>query len=226
MQRQHTPSNGLAALTPSQLLAAFQLPAYRLYPLLHSLGTWPAGVWHATNAHALPRGSLLVVQLHPSSNSLQLQLPRPRVLEPPPPGGAGAWDLQPSFALAVSPASAAGCPPTWQLSAASGLHCALQLSLDGQQLMLHRSLQPRAPPATPGMRTLVSGGPAAQPQQQGGPALASLARYLGLHSGRLQLESLQYRRVQLPQPTVCQAPAGLEGAGLALLDQHQVRYFL
>lgn len=122
-----------------------------------------------------------------------------------------------------------------------GLHCSLQLSLDGRSLIVHRGQQLRPPPPAAGHRTILPSAPAAGsssasgsssaggggrqdlsgPSASASEALASLASYLGLHTGaRIQLESITYRRVQLPTPAELEAVEG-EPPGLALLRRHQ-----
>lgn len=59
------------------------------------------------------------------------------------------------------------------------------------------------------------------PSSSAGEALASLASYLGVHSNaRILLESITYRRVQLPAPADLEPVEG-EPPGLALLRRHQ-----
>lgn len=95
-----SPSNGLAALSSLGLRDALRLPSYRsLFQVLHALGSWPAGLWYATNESAGPRGRLLVVQLHLPSSSLRLQAPQHRVLTGPVPA-EDAWELRPGWAVA------------------------------------------------------------------------------------------------------------------------------
>ena len=124
-----------------------------------------------------------------------------------------------------------------------GLHCSLQLSLDGRSLVVHRSQQLRPPPPAAGHRTILPTAPAASsssgsfgssssgsgsgrrgllmPSSSAGEALASLASYLGVHSNaRILLESITYRRVQLPAPADLEPVEG-EPPGLALLRRHQ-----
>lgn len=279
-----SPSNGLAALTAPALRGALRLPSYHcLYKALHQLGSWPAGIWYATNDSALPCGRLLVAQLHPPSGTLRLQPPRHHVLNGPAPA-ADAWELRPGWCIraeageggiwvrsmdgsqgnamasatqaARAPLAACSLPhpaaPSFLLqvgveaidNATGALHCAMQLSLDGRSLIMHRSQQRRRPPPAAGHRTLLpaapegsggasgsggatgsgsgSGGSNSVPSSSAGQALASLAAYLGLHNARLLLESISYCRVQLPAPADLEAVAG-EPPGMALLRRHQAR---
>lgn len=92
-----SPSNGLAALSAPALRDALRLPSCRsLYQALHRLGSWPAGLWYATNESAGLHGRLLVVQLHPPSGSLRMQPPQHRTLIDHVPG-AEAWHLRPGW---------------------------------------------------------------------------------------------------------------------------------
>ncbi|KAI7846062.1 hypothetical protein COHA_000428 [Chlorella ohadii] len=240
-----SPSNGLAALSSPGLRDALRLPSYRsLFQVLHALGSWPAGLWYATNESAGPRGRLLVVQLHLPSGSLRLQAPQHRVLTGPVPA-EDAWELRPGWAVAFD-ASAEATKVSVGPSGGSpgGLHCSLQLSLDGRSLIVHRGQQLRPPPPAAGHRTILPSAPVAGsssasgsssaggggrqdlsgPSASASEALASLASYLGLHTGaRIQLESITYRRVQLPTPaelvagvrTGSYGPHGLEVLQLA-----------
>ena len=123
-----------------------------------------------------------------------------------------------------------------------GLHCSLQLSLDSRSLIVHRGQQPRPPPPAAGHRTILptvaaasssmdasgssSGGgrrDLSVPSSSASEALASLASYLGLHTNaRILLESINYRRVQLPAPADLEPVEG-EPPGLALRRRHQAR---
>lgn len=144
-----------------------------------------------------------------------------------------------SKALELAPLTPTRCRLQASLAtcSTSGLPCWLQLSLDGQSLVVHRSSsrgQP-GPPSLPGFRTIPpareeggdeggGGGSAGGSSAGGGSAagaLASLARYLGVAPARLQLDSVRYRRVRTPSPADLQAAAG-EPEGMALLRRCQV----
>lgn len=220
LQAQCSPSNGLAALTAPAVLEALGVGSYRLLcQTLHRLGSWPAGVFYATSEAALPRGRLLVGQLHPPSGSLRLQQPRQRIL-----GGAApsedSWELQPGLSLRPG-VDSSGTQVDLSVATASSWHHTIQLSLDGQSLLVHRCSDAHAELApAPGSRTLRP--PAAAQQGLTAQALSMMAAYLGVPVGALGVEVLQYRRASLPAPADLQAVAG-EPPGMALLRQCQVR---
>lgn len=110
----------------------------------------------------------------------------------------------------------------------SNLQCSLQLSLDGQQLVVHRSQDHQDPPRTHGSRTIPpaasnAGGSSGSRSSGSGTsqALASLAQYLGIAPAGIQLESIEYRRARLPAAADREAVEG-EPPGMALLRRCQV----
>ena len=220
LDAQRSSSNGLAALTAPAVLEALGVGSYRLLcQTLHRLGSWPAGMFYATSEAALPRGRLLVGQMHPPSGSLRLQQPRQRILGGPAPS-EDSWELQPGLSLQAG-VDSSGTQVDLSVVTPSSWHHTLQISLDGQSLLVQRSSDPHAQLApAPGSRTLRS-----RPAAQQGPtaqALAMMAAYVGVPVGALGVESLQYRRAVLPAPADLQAVEG-EPAGMTLLRQCQVR---
>lgn len=232
---QRSPSNGLDGVSAPQALQALRLPTYRrLFEALQGLGAWPAGLWCATNDAALPRGRLLMGQLDSPAGSLHLQQLRARVLH----GAADpgdAWELPPGNSIRAEVPEGGTQARLAVDSADRGLHCALQVALDGQSLVVHRSQEPRLPQPLPGFRTLppvaATDGSGSSGSSRGGgssssrasQALASLTRYLGAASMRVQLESIHYRRVVLPSPADLEAVEG-EPPGMALLRSVQACY--
>ncbi|PRW57384.1 F-box only 31-B-like [Chlorella sorokiniana] len=232
-----SPSNGLAALSAPALRDALRLPSHRaLYQALHRLGSWPAGLWHATSESAGPRGRLLVVQLHPPSGSLRLQAPQHRVLTGHVPAEE-AWELRPGWRIAFDTAGGGATQASVGPNSGSpgGLHCSLQLSLDGRSLIVHRGQQLRPPPPTAGHRTIPPTSPATSssgggsssssssrlsvPSSSASEALASLASYLGLHSNaRILLESITNRR---GVRTGSYGPHGMEVLQLAVSSSQE-----
>jgi hypothetical protein len=105
MKSQQTPSNGLAALTANEVRGVVQLESWQqLCHALHTLGTWPAGVWYSTSHETQPQGEVLMVLVDPQGGGLQLRQLRPRALPGPAPSDAG-WRLQQYLGLTAAAAS-------------------------------------------------------------------------------------------------------------------------
>lgn len=99
-----------------------------------------------------------------------------------------------------------------------GLHCSLELALDGQALAMHHSLGWQQARAAPGSRMV----PPAQTQEPGptSSAFARMAAYVG-GGVQLYLGNTRYCRVPLPTPGSL-LPALGEPPGMALLRRCQV----
>ena len=224
LEAQRSPSNGLSALTAPAVLEALRVGSYRLLcqTLVARLGSWPAGIWYATSDAALPRGRLLVGQLYPLNGILLLQQPRPLTTGAPAHGEA-SWQLSSGLRLQAVVDSRGGQVEV-VLDSAIGLRHALQLSEDGQSLVVQQvaamgSAAELAP--APGTRTLRS--PPDPGQGFNATTLALMAAYVGIPVGNLGVEVVQYRRARLPAPADLEAVTG-EPPGMALLRQCQVRY--